>query len=478
MHFSAAVLAAVATFVGMASAINPIEIKDRHFFDSVTGEPFWIKGVDYQPGGSAAHEAGADPLSDIDTCARDIYLFQQLGINTIRVYSIDPDVNHDACMTLLAAAGIYLVLDVNSPLEHQHLNNELPWTTYTPMYLEHIFKVVDQFSGYANTLAFLAGNEVVFDTKSAKASPNYIKAVVRDLKAYITNHVARPIPVGYSNADDLKFRSSLAHYLECGEVGYIDFWGVNSYQWCGENTFSGSGYDKLVEDYSNYTLPIFFTEFGCNESPPRLWEEIEAIYSPLMTDVFAGGLVYEFTEEPNNYGIVEVSGNGAVETMKDYTSLQKAYKAVPQKISIPGKLPAVTRPKKCPAVSTGLYSGITANMTLPTTLGAEYIESGVTLKTGRGKFIPLRQLKTSKYRITLNGRPVSDPTIKVVQTTTDVLPAGGHGQNTGGGVGDGAPTSDDSEKEDDKSAAVAIAPRGIVLVASLAAVAASFGLFL
>lgn len=144
------------------------------------------------------------------------------------MYSVDPTQSHDECMTLLAAAGIYLVLDVNTPLEGQHLNNELPWTTYTPAYLEHIFGVMEVFSGYDNTLAFLAGNEVIFDAKSAKASPNYVKAVVRDMKAYITNHIHRAIPVGYSNADDLKFRTSLAHYLECGDTGYIDFWGVNS----------------------------------------------------------------------------------------------------------------------------------------------------------------------------------------------------------------------------------------------------------
>lgn len=187
-----------------------------------------LQGVDYQPGGSADFKAGSDPLSDFNTCARDIYLFQQLGINTIRVYSVDPKLNHDACMTLLAQAGIYLILDVNTPLPEQHLNNQVPWTTYTENYLQHVFSVIEVFSGYPNTLAFLAGNEVVFEQKSADASPNYIKAVVRDMKAYIEKHVGRIIPVGYSNADDLKYRISLAAYLECGPTGYIDFFGVNS----------------------------------------------------------------------------------------------------------------------------------------------------------------------------------------------------------------------------------------------------------
>jgi len=49
-----------------------------------------------------------------------------------------------------------------------------------------------------------AGNEIVNDAESAEMSPRYVKAVIRDMKNYIAAHVARPIPVGYSAADDLK----------------------------------------------------------------------------------------------------------------------------------------------------------------------------------------------------------------------------------------------------------------------------------
>lgn len=56
-------------------------------------------------------------------------------------------------------------------------------------------------------LALFAGNEVVNDVKSAAVSPRYVKAVVRDIKNYIAAHVSRPIPIGYSAADDLKVAS-------------------------------------------------------------------------------------------------------------------------------------------------------------------------------------------------------------------------------------------------------------------------------
>lgn len=474
MRFFTAV-ALAASVVGMAAAadlpkIEPVIIKDRHFYLSESNKPFFvrllsptqhisrsfiadltppqIKGVDYQPGGAGAFAKGHDPLSDVNTCARDIYLMQQLGINTIRVYSVDPALNHDECMTLLAQAGIYLVLDVNSPLPNEHLHQNLPWTTYTPAYLKHIFTTIDVFSGYPNTMMFLAGNEVIFDKESAAASPQYIKAVIRDMKAYITNHVARVIPVGYSNADDLDFRTSLAAYLECGDVGYADFFGVNSYQWCGDNTFLGSGYDTLVEDYTPFSYPIYFTEFGCNAAPPRLWQEIGSIYHHNMTGVFSGGLVYEFTEEPNNYGLVQLDKKGGVETLDDFTRLQEAYRKV-QSVSIPADTLIYPRPRKCADSKSKIFSHITANNTLPDTLGAEYIKSGV--KTTRGKLLPSVDTRKTEYPITLNGKLIEKPHIvQLFNTEVEELPAGGHGKNVGGGVGKGEPEGSLTEKQTDR----------------------------
>jgi len=282
--------------------------------------------VDYQPGGSSGVSADSDPLSDIQKCARDTYLFQDLGINTIRVYSINPNLDHDKCMTLLANAGIYVVLDVNSPMEHQHLNRYEPWSTYNEHYISHVFRVITQFSSYNNTLAFFAGNEVVNDRASAKASPVYVKAVIRDMKEFMGRNLMRRVPVGYSAADDLDYRTSLAEYLTCYQTSsdeQVDFYGVNTYQWCGQQTFYSSGYDTLVRDYVNFPKPIFFSEYGCNKILPRLFQEVTSIYSSKMADVFSGGLVYEFAQEPNNYGLVDYDDEGNVKLLPDYHTFKK-----------------------------------------------------------------------------------------------------------------------------------------------------------
>lgn len=167
-------------------------------------------------------------------------------------------------MSLLATAGIYLVLDVNSPLPNHHLHRHEPWASYTKEYLKNIFLVVEQFGTYNNTLGFFAGNEVINDPSSASKALVYVKAVIRDLKNYIKNNSPRIIPVGYSAADDLNYRIPLSQYLECTNrdpAESVDFYGVNSYQWCGDQTFYTSGYNVLVSDYKEYSKPVFLSEY-------------------------------------------------------------------------------------------------------------------------------------------------------------------------------------------------------------------------
>ncbi|KAK9454504.1 Glucanosyltransferase-domain-containing protein [Dipodascopsis uninucleata] len=409
----ASTLAAVASLATAVSAINPISIKNRNFVDSVTGDPFILKGVDYQPGGSSGFGNGTDPLSDADVCARDIYLLQQLSINTLRIYSIDPTLNHDECMTLLASAGIYLVLDVNTSEEGQSLNRYEPWTTYTESYLSHVFQVIEAFAGYNNTLAFFAGNEVINDNQSAAASPNYVKAVVRDMKNYISNNIKRTIPVGYSAADVLDFRVPLAAWFECGpEDEAVDFYGVNSYQWCGITTFTGSGYNILVEDYANYSLPLFLSEYGCNLSPPRTFQEVEAIFSDKFSVVFSGGLVYEYSQESNNYGLVNISDDGTASIISDYTALSARYaSATTSGLATPTSLP--TRPTTCASS----YEYLTdANLTLPDTQAASLIAHGLDSSYNRGRFVDITVTTTNYTILDISGTEVTSPKVNEVNT--------------------------------------------------------------
>lgn len=120
---------------------------------------------------------------------------QELGINTIRSYNVDPTLNHDECASIFNSVGIYMLLDVNSPLSGQSLDRSRPRTSYNLNYLNHIFSVVEAFKDYPNTLGFFAGNEIINDLRTAGPNPPYIRAVTRDLKQYIAAHASRTIPV-------------------------------------------------------------------------------------------------------------------------------------------------------------------------------------------------------------------------------------------------------------------------------------------
>ncbi len=172
---------------------------------------FYIRGIDYQPGGSSQM---ADPLADSSVCNRDIAEFKKLGVNTVRVYITDNSQNHDACMNALADAGIYAIIDANNPL--YSINRDNPGPSYNAQYLQSIFATIDAFAKYPNTLAFFSGNEVINSTSASTLSAPYVKAVTRDMRKYIGDRGYRKIPVGYSAADVPTNRMQLAAYMNCG----------------------------------------------------------------------------------------------------------------------------------------------------------------------------------------------------------------------------------------------------------------------
>lgn len=124
-----------ASATASGSTLPTVTTKGNAFFAG--DDRFYIRGVDYQPGGSSDV---TDPLADFDTCSRDIKVFKDLGLNTIRVYSVDNSANHDECMNALAEAGIYLALDVNTP--SYSLNRDTPGVSYNPTYLQSIFATI------------------------------------------------------------------------------------------------------------------------------------------------------------------------------------------------------------------------------------------------------------------------------------------------------------------------------------------------
>ncbi|KAF2702633.1 carbohydrate-binding module family 43 protein [Pleomassaria siparia CBS 279.74] len=346
----AAAAAAVLAWTASAVDVDPIVISGTKFFYKTNGTQFFLRGVAYQQGigpntTQPSNGAYIDPLADSAACKRDIPYLTQLRTNTIRVYAVDPTQNHDDCMNALAAAGIYVVADLSQPNESIN-RNDPQWTTTL---LKRYTDVVDVMATYTNTLGFFAGNEVSNELNNTVASA-FVKAAVRDTKAYIKSKNYRTIGVGYATNDDAAIRVAMEQYFDCGDrASAIDFWGYNIYSWCGASNFKDSGYQVRTEEFKNYDVPVFFAEYGCNNVRPRLFTEVEALYGSQMTDVWSGGIVYMYFEEANEYGLVSISNN-KVQTNADFSNLSKEIaKATPTGVQSSNYKPSHTA-ASCPSL--------------------------------------------------------------------------------------------------------------------------------
>ncbi|KAI7887549.1 hypothetical protein K492DRAFT_217546 [Lichtheimia hyalospora FSU 10163] len=314
---------------GCAQALNPISIKGNKFFDSKTKKQFFIKGVAYQPRNGESHirnntDVIIDPLTDTPACKRDAALMKKLGLNLIRVYEVDPSKDHNGCMKAFEDAGIYLLLDIATP--KFSINRETP--EYDTRLYAAYTKTVDAFLKYNNVMGFIAGNEVTNDKSNTPASA-FVKAAVRDVKKHIRSKANKDIPVGYAGNDDGDIRDAIKDYFACGdEEEQADFFGVNMYEWCGRSSFQKSGYAERTKEFTGYTKPVFMSEYGCNLVTPRPFTEVEAIYGPEMTGVWSGGVVYEWSQEQNNYGLVQITPDGKAKPLTDFHNLQKALAQV------------------------------------------------------------------------------------------------------------------------------------------------------
>jgi len=149
-RFISRVLGAVAALSLLAPAVvaaplQHISVKGSKFF-TADGNQWYAKGVAYQ---LQTYELGTDAAQ----CTRDASLMQQLGANCIRVYHVNPSLNHDACMQAFNDHGIYVFVDLDTFTST--VTQEQPtWTG--PQYGAFKF-VMDAFQKYDNGMYNASG---------------------------------------------------------------------------------------------------------------------------------------------------------------------------------------------------------------------------------------------------------------------------------------------------------------------------------
>jgi len=302
--------------------IGPAVIKGKKFFDSRSGKYIPLKGISYYPrpnAGTLSEGNNLDFFSEEyrDVWERDILYFQQLNINVVRIYAVNPGLDHSGFMCALQQAGIYAIIGLAASCEDCAITGMQAPDCYPAGLKERGQFVINIFSKYENVLAFSAGNEAQLYApgKPPEYNAPCQKQFIRDMRAYIDSCPnLRKIPVGVAVADF--DRAEKALYYNCrsdpnDELENAEWYGLNVYLHCDPTATSIDdlgGFQELLQDYKNYSMsiPIVLTEYGCeNANFPtidgfegqRNFLQVDALYSNDYEEYFAGGVVFEYSVE-------------------------------------------------------------------------------------------------------------------------------------------------------------------------------------
>jgi hypothetical protein len=207
-----------------------------------------------------------------------------------------------------------------------------------------------------------------------------------------------------------------------GDGSESDIFGLNSYSWCGgDATFQTAGYNTIVDMFENSSIPVFFSEYGCNEVMPRVFDEVAALYSDKMASL-SGGLVYEYSQEESNYGIAVINDNGTVSLRSDYDALQKQF----NKLDI-SKIAAANTKTKAPKCDKKLITNdaFDTNFTIPAVCpGCQtLIKSGISKPTN-GKLVKVTTTKSPNKVYGSAGGEVSGLALKLLSNDGVNAPSG------------------------------------------------------
>eukprot|EP00551_Chaetoceros_affinis_P010715 CAMPEP_0203673534 /NCGR_PEP_ID=MMETSP0090-20130426/12879_1 /ASSEMBLY_ACC=CAM_ASM_001088 /TAXON_ID=426623 /ORGANISM="Chaetoceros affinis, Strain CCMP159" /LENGTH=636 /DNA_ID=CAMNT_0050539213 /DNA_START=257 /DNA_END=2167 /DNA_ORIENTATION=+ len=312
------------------TAFDPIITKGYKFFNSRTGANVLIKGIDYYPRPNAGdlNINSADYFTNDyeHIWRRDIPQFVALGINAIRLYSVDPDYDHSAFMCALANVGIYVLVELASgSCPKCAITKDAAPKCYSAELKLRGQRVITEFSKYNNTLAFSAGNEVNHFVPLGEG-PQWngpcLKKFVKDMRMYASKcrHI-RNVPIGLIMADTNREENTL--YYNCQDedddkkddrYDYAEWYGINTYVYCNGTASTlkeALGFQTLEQSFAsyNYSIPVLLTEYGClSQTFPtvdgyeaqRNFNQAKWLGDRSVQNDFAGGLAFEYSIEAAN----------------------------------------------------------------------------------------------------------------------------------------------------------------------------------
>lgn len=154
-----------------------------------------------------------------------------------------------------------------------------------------------------------------------------------------------------------------------------------------------------------------------------------------MTPVLSGAMLYEYSEEPDNFGIVQINSNGSAQLLADYNTFQKQLNTL--NVTYLQGLTAENTTVTPPTCESSLITttNFTTNFTIPDVPpGAQtLIDNGIS-PAPVGKMVTVTATKVSQVVQQSNGDVISGLAITIVaddqsnnpnaaSTTTSSAPA-------------------------------------------------------
>lgn len=144
-----------------------------------------------------------------------------------------------------------------------------------------------------------------------------------------------------------------------------------------------------------------------------------------MTPVLSGGMVYEFSQETSNYGLVTINADGSAQLLSDYTTLQAQFNTL-NITSIQG-VKAQNTTTVAPSCNSSLLTSSTfsSNWTIPAVPpGAQdLIDNGIK-NANNGKIISVSSTKVTQKVTDVGGNTISDLAIKPLANDESNTPSG------------------------------------------------------
>ena len=172
---------------------------------------------------------------------------------------------------------------------------------------------------------------------------------------------------------------------------------------------------------------------------------------------WSGGLVYEYSQEVSNYGLVTLNSDGSAQLLQEYDNLQGQYNRLNLSIitTPPDLLEAVPFPtcSSSAVVDAAAGTAFNSNFTLPSVPpdGQDLIDNGIQ-NPNNGKLVPVTSLTVSQKVEASGGRVLQGLAIKPLANGDSNLPSG---ENTSASTATAAAASPKPTK---KGVATAVGP--------------------